>query len=733
MLILLTLILGIAGLGTGIWLSRPTAIAEETQGPADGLVEFINQGVHQLGKDHLKNSLQFLAAVLVTVIGIKICLGEAPNIGVPIMVVTGVGIAWLNMRFMTQISAKGLSRIYAAIQKDDHAVRHELTRLCVTVGCFVMGALLTVLSILIGVLCMILSRHTGLSTTLEIEMIVISMALTLGTTLFVAFIRLATSIYAKVTDLTADSVGRTEYDLMEDDLRNPGSIPDMVGDLLSKGVGMGLLVYECILFCVVSCVVMSLITIDEFHLLKITTIIRMLSQPVLILLIGGVISCGVMAIQKKITQTLSISKMILITYGLLVFCVGLLEILGMMSANMTILVISGCGLGIAITLNNQSAVSKQSLFVKKVITAFDSGAVSGFLRGLLYAIVASMVPILGVAALISITFTVSGGFQSLLQGFHALSLSLIAMLSPGPLLISLGVVGGISDNVHGISEMVMDEESIKKRAKELDIEGTENLSLVKTLTIVAGMTSCLILMMFFIKRMMVAITTHFAHDGMIKVKDINVSHTLNMGTETISIQDLTVQKLIHILDLSILHPDVILGVFIGSLIIVVVSGALIIAVQSGIEHMTADIRAQMSSKPGIWTGETLPDYHLVIESVNQKTVRWVKLILAGAVVIPILALLTIELDGVLGMILGMTTTGIIVSLVANYAGGIWQMAKKVIEVEDPNYGTSSRHLSSVFVDGIGDVLKDTIAPSLYMVIKIIGIISLMAGAIVLYV
>ena len=149
--------------------------------------------------------------------------------------------------------------------------------------------------------------------------------------------------------------------------------------------------------------------------------------------------------------------------------------------------------------------------------------------------------------------------------------------------------------------------------------------------------------------------------------------------------------------------------------------------------MTADIRAQMSSKPGIWTGETLPDYHLVIESVNQKTVRWVKLILAGAVVIPILALLTIELDGVLGMILGMTTTGIIVSLVANYAGGIWQMAKKVIEVEDPNYGTSSRHLSSVFVDGIGDVLKDTIAPSLYMVIKIIGIISLMAGAIVLYV
>jgi K(+)-stimulated pyrophosphate-energized sodium pump len=375
-------------------------------------------------------------------------------------------------------------------------------------------------------------------------------------------------------------------------------------------------------------------------------------------------------------------------------------------------------------------VSEKSRRVDHVIKAFDSGAVSGFLRGLLGGILASIIPIGGVALSIAVIFGISGGFQDLLSGFHAMSLVLIAMMSPVPLLISLGVVGAVSDNVKGISEMVMADEEVKKNAKELDISGTEDVSLVKSIIGVAGIMSCLIILVVMIKQILVTIGLK-AQGQKVFLGDIHVSHTMLTDVGRINISDLTIQKLIHLLDLSILHPDVILGLLLGSIVIVVMCGLLMGAVQSGVASLTDAVREQMATKPGIWSGESLPDYHDIIEKASMKTITWVRRILLLAVVIPFISLVTIKLDGTLGLLVGMISTGVIVSLVSNYSGTMWQMAKKKMEITDENYAASSQYLSSIFVDGIGDVLKDTVAPSIYVIIKIMGILALVFGSVTL--
>jgi K(+)-stimulated pyrophosphate-energized sodium pump len=674
----------------------------ETTQPSEGLVSYINQGLTQIARAYFKSALQFLGLTSIGIIGLKILMGERPSIGIPIMIVAGVGIAAGLIYCINRLSTNGLLHSYSTLS-DPQKNQKTLTQISLKIGGLSLGVILTVSLVLIAGIAIIFKTHGGtIQHQLETSIITTTLAITLGTTLIVAFIRIATSIYAKITDLTTDTVGRTEYDLLEDDLRNPGSIPDMVGDMLNKSIGMGSLIYECTLFCIVSSMVMSLISLEQLHNVPLLKILHLIGQPFLIVALGGLVSCGMMLLQLKRDVTISVTHMILATYASLCGAVIVLEMSGLMGKQTSLLVATGCAVGLALTFNNRWAMTSQSQWVAHIIKAFDTGAVSGFLRGILYAILSSIIPVIAMATLIFITFTVSGGFQNLLQGFHSLGIALLALLSPVPLLMSLGVIGAIADNSHGISQMLMDEDSTK-HAKKLDLEGTENSALIKVFIIVAGMSSCLILMLLFVRRMM----------------NIVMDPTL------------TIQQFIHILDLSILHPDIILGVFMGSMVIIAVSGVLIFAVQSGTEEITTDIRRQMSDKPGIWTGESLPDYHLIIDSVNQRTIKWVNYILAGILIIPIVSLLTIEFDGSLGVMLGMITTGTIVSLVASYAGALWQMAKKTIEMEDPNYMTSSRHLSSVFVDGIGDVLKDTVAPSLYMIVKLISVIAIIAGGLAL--
>ena len=88
-------------------------------------------------------------------------------------------------------------------------------------------------------------------------------------------------------------------------------------------------------------------------------------------------------------------------------------------------------------------------------------------------------------------------------------------------------------------------------------------------------------------------------------------------------------------------------------------------------------------------------------------------------------------DFVGGLLIGTTLSAIMLALYTANAGGAWDNAKKYIEtgrIEGHEKG-SKTHEAAVIGDTVGDPLKDTVGPSLDILIKIMSVVSLIGVSI----
>jgi K(+)-stimulated pyrophosphate-energized sodium pump len=83
-----------------------------------------------------------------------------------------------------------------------------------------------------------------------------------------------------------------------------------------------------------------------------------------------------------------------------------------------------------------------------------------------------------------------------------------------------------------------------------------------------------------------------------------------------------------------------------------------------------------------------------------------------------------------GALIGSILSAIMLALYTGNAGGAWDNAKKLIESGALNGHEKGgpTHAAAVVGDTVGDPLKDTVGPSLDILIKIMSVISLIAVA-----
>jgi K(+)-stimulated pyrophosphate-energized sodium pump len=100
-----------------------------------------------------------------------------------------------------------------------------------------------------------------------------------------------------------------------------------------------------------------------------------------------------------------------------------------------------------------------------------------------------------------------------------------------------------------------------------------------------------------------------------------------------------------------------------------------------------------------------------------------------AVLTPIAGGFILGVDFVGGLLIGTTLSGIMLALYTANAGGAWDNGKKFIE--DGRFGGkgSQAHSAAVVGDTVGDPLKDTVGPSLDILIKIMATVSLITVSI----
>jgi K(+)-stimulated pyrophosphate-energized sodium pump len=137
-----------------------------------------------------------------------------------------------------------------------------------------------------------------------------------------------------------------------------------------------------------------------------------------------------------------------------------------------------------------------------------------------------------------------------------------------------------------------------------------------------------------------------------------------------------------------------------------------------------EVRRQFKADSGLMAGTSKPDYATCVDITTKAALR--EMILPGslAVVIPILVGVFLKAEAEAGLIMVGTIAGLLLATLMNNAGGAWDNAKKYIEMGNLGGKGSEAHKAAVTGDTVGDPFKDTVGPSLHVLVKLLGTLSL---------
>jgi K(+)-stimulated pyrophosphate-energized sodium pump len=147
------------------------------------------------------------------------------------------------------------------------------------------------------------------------------------------------------------------------------------------------------------------------------------------------------------------------------------------------------------------------------------------------------------------------------------------------------------------------------------------------------------------------------------------------------------------------------------------------AVSRGAFLVVKEVRRQFKEIKGIMKDKEKPDYSKCIDLTTQKALK--EMILPGVLVVlvPVVTGLVLGIEALGGLLLGALSSGFLLAVMMSNAGGAWDNAKKYIEMGNFEGKGSEAHKAAVVGDTVGDPMKDTSGPSLNILIKLVGKVS----------
>jgi K(+)-stimulated pyrophosphate-energized sodium pump len=138
--------------------------------------------------------------------------------------------------------------------------------------------------------------------------------------------------------------------------------------------------------------------------------------------------------------------------------------------------------------------------------------------------------------------------------------------------------------------------------------------------------------------------------------------------------------------------------------------------------MVDEVRNQFRTIKGLSEGTAAPDYNKCIAIATKGALAEMKVPAFISVVVPVVCGFVFGPEFVAGLLVGATIAAIMLAVFCGNSGGAWDNAKKYIESLGRK-GTPEHH-AAVVGDTVGDPLKDTVGPSLDILIKIMSTISI---------
>jgi K(+)-stimulated pyrophosphate-energized sodium pump len=543
----------------------------------------------------------------------------------------------------------------------------------------------------------------------------------IGESLGAAALRIAGGIFTKIADIGSDLM-KIVFKIKEDDARNPGVIADCTGDNAGDSVGPSADGFETYGVTGVALITFILLAVKDptiqVQLLVWIFVMRimMLVSSAAAYFINGAIAkarysnVDRMNFEAPLTSLVWITSIVSIVLTYVVSAVIIPDLGGDSTLWWKLASIISCGTlaGAVIPELVKVFTSTESRHVREVVTSSQEGGaslgiLSGFVAGNFsaYWLGLAMVSLMSVAYYFSTMFPVA---LMLAPAVFAFGLVAFGFLGMGPVTIAVDSYGPVTDNAQSVYELSLIEhvpnieQDIRKnfgfdvnfaRAKDMleENDGAGNTFKATAKPVLIGTA-------------VVGATTMI----------FSIIMALTNGLTS------------NVNNLSLLHAPFVLGLITGGAMIYWFTGASTQAVSTGayraVEFIKANIRLEGVEKASV------SDSKRVVEICTQYAQKGMFNIFL-AVFFGTLAFAFVEPFFFIGYLISIAIFGLYQAIFMANAGGAWDNAKKIVEVELKQKGTEL-HAATVICDTVGDPFKDTSSVALNPVIKFTTLFGLLA-------
>ncbi|MGA1980987.1 MAG: sodium-translocating pyrophosphatase [Acidobacteriaceae bacterium] len=549
----------------------------------------------------------------------------------------------------------------------------------------------------------------------------------IGESLGAAALRIAGGIFTKIADIGADLM-KIVFKIKEDDARNPGVIADCTGDNAGDSVGPSADGFETYGVTGVALITFILLAVHnpttQAQLLVWIFVMRvaMLLSSSGAYFLNGAIAHAKYANSEEMDFEAPLTSLVWITSItsiILTFIVSRLMIpdLGDGTLWWKLSSIISCGTlaGALIPELVKVFTSTKSTHVKEVVkSAQEGGASLGILSGFVagnfsaYWLGLSMVALMGLGYYFSLGIPeysqLNPAGMMLAPAVFAFGLVAFGFLGMGPVTIAVDSYGPVTDNAQSVYELSLIE----------DVPGIE-AELKKDYNIDARFERAKHLLE--------------ANDGAGNTFKATAKPVL-IGTAVVGATTMTfsiIMALTHGLTdnvdkLSLLHAPFMLGLICGGAVIFWFAGASTQAVSTGayraVEFIKANIHLEGAEKASV------SDSKKVVEICTKYAQKGMFNIFL-AVFFSTLAFAFMEPFLFIGYLFSIAIFGLYEAIFMANAGGAWDNAKKIVEVDMKQKGTPL-HDATVIGDTVGDPFKDTSSVAMNPIIKFTTLFGLLA-------
>ena len=543
----------------------------------------------------------------------------------------------------------------------------------------------------------------------------------IGESLGAAALRIAGGIFTKIADIGSDLM-KIVFNIKEDDARNPGVIADCTGDNAGDSVGPSADGFETYGVTGVALISFILLAVaDPATQVQLLVWIFMI-RVVMVLASGGAylvngaiararyVNADAMNFEAPLTSLVWLTSLVSValTYGASYVLIPDLGD-GTLWWKLSTVITCGTLAGAIIPELVKIFTSVNSRHTREVVTSSREGGASlNILSGLVAGNFSAFWLGIAIVALMAVAYGVSTlGFDALMIAPAVFAFGLVAFgfLGMGPVTIAVDSYGPVTDNAQSVYELSLIEQ-VPNVQGQLKAEHGFDVNFAKAKHFLeendgAGNTFKATAKPVLIGTAVVGATTMIFSIILLLTQGLQPQYLANLG---------------------LLHPPFLLGLITGGAVIYWFTGASTQAVTTGayraVEFIKANIKLEGTTRASV------ADSKKVVEICTQYAQKGMFNIFL-TVFFATLAFAFVEPYFFIGYLVSIAIFGLYQAVFMANAGGAWDNAKKIVEVELKQKGTDL-HAATVVGDTVGDPFKDTSSVALNPIIKFTTLFGLLA-------